>query len=635
MHRRPRRSLALLAVLAFLAASVLIGGYLQSRAKLKFDLQSPVATQLQVFHSTDGLFREADSHSETAAAGTKRMRLRIPAGYSEHLRIDPAPGGPVLRLCKLGARDGRLVLYDIAGTNQLAAHIDAGCLVLEPHAGAEDPFVVLIAQGVVAEDHVRGWRVAMALSALLLAAALLVGLQLAESIERLSLASRRLFETASRHAHWLAFGSMLLLGGQILHALPPNGVPDEPAHLSKIAKMHGGVLLGDSGHEPVVDVAAMYGELWGGVPRPEALDRSVLERQLEQPLACDRAPRALPRSADQYAPHLYVAPTLAMAASCGMGASFGGFLDTARIFNLLLGAFLVAFGIRQAGHGKWALFIVAMLPMTISQVASISADSMLLSLTLCFIGYVSGVASGKVGWSQARIVLPLLAVGLAFAKPGAAWILAAVLFCYPAFRDNRRRFAALAATSMLLPWLIHVGWTLWSAGNAHYGPGVDPEQNRALLLEQPGVVARMAFNTFLGDGLPHLYNSMIGRLGWLDIPLSPWAYVAGGWMLFASVWTNPDDMRLPMWVRVLALMAAGGSLLLLALPLLLTWTQPGAPVIQGLQGRYFLPTLAFVLVFCALRATPVARLVLLACVLCAPMLSLDALSSIHLRYHGS
>lgn len=622
-------------MLALVATLALAAAWWETRATVKFDGQVGAPAMLQVFHSADGLFSEGASVVVGMPEGTGRIRLRLPPGQAAHLRLDPPPGSAAMQVCGLRGRDGSKFSYDVLSTNQLQATQDGGCLVLRPDPLSVDPFVVLASQAPGTPRTSIFWRAGMLLSGLIALASFLFALRILDRHPRVSSSATAAFEWCSRRAHWLCLVLMLVLGGLILQALPPNGVPDEATHLSKIAKIHGGAWLGDSGPAPVVDVAAMYGTLWGGVEQPHALDNAELQKQLEQPLACERAPRALPTSADQYAPHLYAAPSLVLAASCGVGTSFDTFLDLARFLNLLIGAGFVAYGIRHAAFGKWALFVVALLPMTLNQIASISADSLVLAVSFCFLGVVSGVVGRTFALERARFVLPVLALMLAFAKPGAAWILAAVLFCYPACRGSRVRFGELAVTTLLIPWIVHTGWTIWSAGNAHYGPGVDPDANRALLTGQPLVVARMAFNTFFGDGMTGLYQSMIGRLGWLDIPLSGWAYTLAGGMLLASLGTNPDGTRIPVLTRLLALGAALGSLALIALPLFLTWTHVGAPVIQGLQGRYFLPTLAFVLVFCALRAGPVLRLMLLACVLCAPVLTFDALPNIHARYHGT
>ena len=52
-----------------------------------------------------------------------------------------------------------------------------------------------------------------------------------------------------------------------------------------------------------------------------------------------------------------------------------------------------------------------------------------------------------------------------------------------------------------------------------------------------------------------------------------------------------------------------GSLLLISVPLFLYWTDPAGAYVQGLQGRYFLPTIAVLLGFAAVPGPVVLRLV--------------------------
>lgn len=66
------------------------------------------------------------------------------------------------------------------------------------------------------------------------------------------------------------------------------------------------------------------------------------------------------------------------------------FLYGARLLNLMLAAALVYLGIRWARRGRWALFAVATLPMLLSQVATLSADSLWLGASIAWLGLVSG-----------------------------------------------------------------------------------------------------------------------------------------------------------------------------------------------------------------------------------------------------
>lgn len=606
-----------------------------NRVQLSFEVRSAGSVALQVFHAADGRFSEQASRRITAAPG-QRVRLLVPEG-TEHLRFDP-PAGVAMTVCDLRI-DGRALPPAPGQANDADAALDArGCLQIRPRAARPDPYVPVALRGVQPDSpEVIRARSLLARGAALAAAATLLLLfwRLDRVPGRASALASRAFDALSRRAHWLVLLAMVVLGSVYAHHLPPNGVPDEVAHISKAAKMEAGVLLGDAAALPTVRVLDMYGP-FHDIVHGGAFTQSQFAQQTSQPLGCDRRPQRLPTAADHYAPHLYLVPAATMTVACASGMSFGSYLTLSRILNLLVAAALVAVGVRFAGYGKWALVLVALLPMTLAQVASLSADSLTLGMSLCFVGLVSGIAAGHLHPGRVRIVLPLLALGLALAKPGSAWILVCLLFCRQAYRRQDEPFARAVATVVVLPWLVHVGWTLLSSTGAHPFAGVDPEQNLERLLHDPLAVAGVMARTFSGDSGQYLLHSAIGLLGWLDVPLSTTSYTLATLALGASLLTNPQLPPIPAWVRVVAGIAAAGSLVVTALPLYLYWTYADSPAVMGLQGRYFLPTLAFVLVWAGLWAPPVARAVLLAGLLVTiPVLTFDAQDHIRARYYAS
>jgi hypothetical protein len=605
-----------------------------NRVQLSFEVQSAGSVPLQVFHAADGRFSEQASRRTTAAPG-QRIRMLVPEG-TEHLRFDPPPG-VAISVCDLRI-DGRALPPAPGQANDADAALDArGCLRIIPRAGRPDPYLPVALRGIepAAPGVVRARSLLARGAALAAAATLLLFFWRLDRVPgRASAVASRAFDALSRRAHWLVLVAMVVLGSVYAHHLPPNGVPDEVAHISKAAKMEAGALLGDAAALPTVRVLDMYGP-FHDIVHGGAFTPSQFAQQKSQPLGCDRRTQRLPTAADHYAPHLYLVPAATMSAACASGMSFGGYLTLSRILNLLVAAVLVAVGVRFAGYGKWALVLVALLPMTLAQVASLSADSLTLGMSLCFVGLVSGVASGHLHPGRIRVVLPVLALGLALAKPGSAWILVCLLFCRQAYRRQDEPFSRAVATVVVVPWLVHIGWTLLSSTGAHPFAGVDPAQNLQRLLHDPLAVTGVMARTFSGDSGQYLLHSAIGLLGWLDVPLSTGAYALGTLALGASLLTNPRLPPLPAWVRVAAGLAAAGSLVITALPLYVYWTYADSSAVMGLQGRYFLPTLAFVLVWAGFRAPPVARLVLLAGLLATiPVLSFDAQDQIRARYYA-
>jgi uncharacterized membrane protein len=74
-------------------------------------------------------------------------------------------------------------------------------------------------------------------------------------------------------------------------------------------------------------------------------------------------------------------------------------------------------------------------------------------------------------------------------------------------------------------------------------------------------------------------------------------------------------------------------MMVIALPLLISWTPGDSPVIRGLQGRYFTVTAAFALVWCSFRSPPALRAVLvMAIVLGVLAINVDAIQRLHEAY---
>lgn len=632
---RATRPVILVAVAACCALMAALCWY-ANRSPVSFDVRAVQALPLQVFHSSDGAFSEQGSRRLTTGPGVDRVRMLLPENTGQ-LRFDPAPGVPIT-VCNLRVDGRRIALLPGAANQADALLLADGCLRITPRPGSVDPYVPVVADSGTSTPRgtvrLRSWAARGA--ALAAAAAILLLFWRLDRVPGVaSSLANRLFDAMTRRAHWLVLAAMVVLGSLYAHQLPPNGVPDEVAHISKAAKMEAGALFGDAATRPTVRVLDMYGP-FHDIVHGGAFTTQQFTAQRSLPLGCDRRPQRLPTAADHYAPHLYLVPAATMAAACATDMSFGGYLTLSRILNLLVGAVLVAIGVRFAGHGKWALVLVALLPMTLAQVASLSADSLTLGMSLCFIGLVSGIASGNLRPRRAHVALLALALGLAFSKPGSAWILVSILFCRNAYRQDDEFFIRGVLTIMVVPWLAHVGWTLFSSSGAQPLTGVDPEQNLETLVHEPMSVASVMLETFTGASGKYLLHSSIGLLGWLDVPLSASAYGLAIVVLAASLLTNSRLPAIPLWVRSVALVAAASSLVITALPLFLYWTYAQSPTVMGLQGRYFLPTLAFMLVWGALRTPPIARLVLLVGILAAvPVLTFDARDHISARYYAS
>lgn len=619
---------------ALVGAALLWAGFGRVAAELDLRVQPPegpfpAAPWLQVMYAHDGGFSEpASVWTRLPLDASQAIRVRLPADQVRWLRLDFALGTGEVRVCAAHVlvESQRIALngdYAIVGSKHVADPLfdGAGCLSVRIEDDAEDPYVVLRANApetLPSRSAIANVRRAIALGTMLLVLAMV---SIAAFIpattwgSRLEGGVRRATAALDSRLHWVVL--VLLLGFGTVHALvgPPNYTPDEAAHLSKVARMHVGHPF-DAGEGSLLpNVVANHGPLGNLQDNKGVLDPEVRAAVRDAPLRCEPEVGHLPRGANAYFPHVYLPSWVVYATACGMEASFGRFLDLARLLNLLLAAGLIAWGVAMAGPVRWPLATVALLPMGVAQYASVSSDALTLSMAFAAIGGLAGAAAGHRPLRQLWGVLALLALGLALAKPGAPWVLAIALLALP--QCQRQGVSALGWTLSLiaLPALIHVGWTLWASGEATVITRDYALGNRELLLRDPGHFLGMAWHTFTPPFIDVLWRGAIGRLGWLDIDLPRGIYTLGTMAIAATLLLGGrlyPDRGAPgeAAARGGILLVAMGSLLLIALPLFLYWTDPGGMYVQGLQGRYFLPTIAVLAGFAAVPGPVLLRLVL-------------------------
>jgi uncharacterized membrane protein len=633
----------LLSILALLAL-VLAAGYARSRSHVVvgFSAHSASPARLQLFHDVAGRFLEARSDWITLdGRGWKTVSIPVAGADAMQLRLDPPVAGAVT-VCGLGIDRSRpSPQVAVIASHQLAIDANGNCLHLLALAGADDPSVVLQLVDVSAERSTSAghWRKTFLLLTLMW---LLAMSWMTFKVSRTA-TGRRWIGMAGpaaarfdRNAHWILMALMLLFGTLYLAMTPPGAVADEEAHASKITRIASGVLFGDSGAAPMPDIVGMFGQFRDYPHNKRSFTARQVRQVVDRPLQCEPANPALPRSANGYFPLQYAGPAIVFKAGCATGASFGTFLYLSRFLNLLLGTLLVACGVRYAVRGKWALFLVALLPMTLFQVSSISADSLTLSASLAWLGLLSGIEGRTLDPRRAASWLLGLALGIALMKSGCAWVLLGLLFCKPAYDEAKASFPAAIVMMLAVPILVQAAWILHASGDAAIRSGVDMAANRNMLLHDPLTFVQILINTFSGENLMRLGRSMIGVLGWLDVVLGPWAYRLAAVALLLALFTNGNPAPPARGTRPLALLFALGSLVLSSIPLFVFWTLPGAAVVEGLQGRYFTISAAFVLVWCAFRTPPAVRTACIAVLLvAAPVMNVLAIQQLYDSYYVS
>lgn len=443
-----------------------------------------------------------------------------------------------------------------------------------------------------------------------------------------SAAAGFLFTRRSLPLHRLFFASGLFLGLLFLFVMPGLSAPDEQSHYITAYRLSSRMLrqpdLTPAGlaavradDYPLEDLEGVKTpEDWDdeedapavlGDPVRNATYRAVRDWDARYPHKDGMVSSALPDV--RTTPAMYVPQAAGFAAARLAGLNAPGLVFLGRLMNLLAFLLLTAAAVRLMPVGKELLAAVGMLPMTLHLAASLSYDAGILGCSFLMTAEILRLAY-RADRVRARDVL-LLSVLAAVLGP-CKLVYSPLIFLFfiiPARKCGGKGrkaayfaviFAALAAAMVLVNASVIRGYA-GSAGAAAEAAQAADAAGAAVrgypageLVRQPFFIARMVFNTFSWQS-DELFGGMMGMwLGNLD-PLLGVPFFAALLMflgLLALAMRQPEETQ-PMTraARAWTLLIAAGIVLLTAGAMLVAWTTRGAQIIEGIQGRYFLPVL--------------------------------------------
>lgn len=302
-----------------------------------------------------------------------------------------------------------------------------------------------------------------------------------------------------------------------------------------------------------------------------------------------------------YPPVAYAVPAAGLLLADVLGfdrlsAFYGG-----RAANALLFSICAAFAIALAPAGRVPLALVLLLPMTLFEAGSFSADAFVFALTplVCAILareavqkdrlpslailVCTAIAITVLALTKAPLIMMLLPlVAVAWRR---SWMLACMLFvgvftCYILWVATFVMTPQMAVRSALL-----MGEEVSSSA-----------QIRALLLD-PLQIIPLAFNTLTSYGWFYAITA-IGAFGWLEIYMPDWYYMSAiiiMLVIFGLSTTDPNPSPSISTKIAFGVASIAASALVFA-SLYLVWSAVGADIVSGVQGRYFIPML-FLAVF--------------------------------------
>jgi hypothetical protein len=442
---------------------------------------------------------------------------------------------------------------------------------------------------------------------------------------------------AKRFWRWpaITFACLSMSFGTALIAVnPPLRGPDEISHFLRIYSYTRGELLPITevnGRKGVFVERALYdrlyffkdqGELfakslqrhkgeWFARPKEEGIRYGQIMAEYRQATGTSDGEAVHPpvfapfAGTEGYSPVAYAPYILGAAIGQQLGLDLPELLFLMRFLGLVFFTAVTAYAIAVTPAVQWAFVLIAMLPVALYNRVVLSADGAALSYALLITALCLRAAcnpsAGRVWERSLWMTLCVLAK-----QPQIVFVLLELMAVR--LKGFPRRWMSIAIVvlpgAILSPlWVVGVSADVaaWRVREGHDYPveQFDPLWKLAYMWEHPLHFPLATWAALRDWGAP-LWPELIGILGWQDILLRPWTYVAlTPLLLLSPLQKLPLDSAARARVAVMTGLAVLSYFVLVYLIFFLTYTPIASLYVLGVQGRYFVIILPVAAIFMA------------------------------------
>jgi uncharacterized membrane protein len=395
--------------------------------------------------------------------------------------------------------------------------------------------------------------------------------------------------------------------------MPPFQVPDEPVHFLRAWQIAEGRMIsevkdnqaGGFFPEGLVSIASSTAYIHDPNNKQKISVRQIYSL-LSVPLCPEKKIFVTPLGSALYSPVPYLPQGIAIFLAKPFSIHPLVLMYWGRIVNLLAWTGLIYLTIRTTPIYPVLFMLLALTPMSLHQAASLSADATTNGLAFLSIALALRLADAReipvrsrhLLWFSISVVLLSLCKNIYFCF--------AFLFLLvpPGHLKSRKRywawFAAVVGTCLgaAMIWNSIASRVPFSQ---MLNANIQPAQQAAFVCSHPVEYLRIFFNSVKQEQhLLNLYRTFIGWVGFGDTLLGDWHIRLWTLLLIATaIFENRKDYLFGIFQKILCCVLFVIETGLIYLLLYFFWSPVGSPVIEGIQGRYFIPIapMAFLLFY--------------------------------------
>lgn len=380
----------------------------------------------------------------------------------------------------------------------------------------------------------------------------------------------------------------------------PGYVPDEDAHYFRAYEISTGKLICDTNEQMIptseIPIAITNFRKENISNYYELRDKLNKEVNYEQKESIFNATQC-------YFPVLYSASALGMLFARIFNCSIVITLYMARSFNLILFLIMGYYSIKLMPFGKITAFLYLLTPMILHQAASISADSLVNSSCLLYIAYVLFLTfkDSKITLNNS-IILCVFSILLGFAKTVyCPLVLLSILLIFRKNKNEQKKENIILVISCVLICLI-IAFAWYNFTTQFHDGRTDLYENNQTkcytlqdVINDPLDFLHKLKKTMDKSFVTYIKEFLGISLGWLNITVHEGSILIYLVLLVISPFLEKHNNELSKKQKLILFMIFLVTLLLIMVALYIGWTKDGEEIIDGVQGRYFIPIIILIL----------------------------------------
>lgn len=382
----------------------------------------------------------------------------------------------------------------------------------------------------------------------------------------------------------------LIVGMLYCVVLPVGAVPDEPSHFWRTYGLAEGDLIMEKQKTklPVEIYSLSQGQNFGSEAYRNQINNFTVgsgEEYKEVGVSAYGYPpfNYMPQIVGVWISKIFQIPVIPMFILC-------------RILNMVFCTIIIYFCIKYIPVLKKMIFLIAFFPMTMQLFASISADGSIICAGMSLITYVlyaRKTMKRKIGiWDF--LLLLIICLVLAVAKPVYA-LLCPIVFWIPKerFKDMKWKIGSIFLLGGLTFAVVLTKIISAPLDSNIYG---SIEGQYDVVFHDPMRYSLILFKSSILEWYRYVNWTIGSSLEWFSVGIYD-VYIIT-FLLFFAFLCAERDMKITAIFRLFSFFAFTLIMVMTFTTFFVTWTKPGTEMIEGVQGRYFLPVLLLIPLFC-------------------------------------